>query len=480
MYRYNIELKLQLVREKMNKVFSLFLIAVAYLSPGCAIALPNCTENRVQDNCKTSFKSFSGKLYRGEIRNGIFKGKRPILGHIMEGRFKNGQPVGTIYFKILNIEMWIDTVGGWSFKKGKIKRRDYTYSGELALFNNVPTPHGKGKLIGPKFSYVGQIKAGKADGVGKNTFKDGSTYHGEFRNDKRHGQGVFTDADGSKKEGFWEKNNFKVAQKTRFSTKSSAQKASSLKSFFINLPKKQRKNLQILLKDSNYYSSSIDGLYGPGTERALKSYNNKRLIGNDLSLGTNIEKLFNTILKTEKSIKPIRETKTTTNTALKAENPSTLEDERYLKAIHVSDDLNKHKMAMISAARKLVDENICSFNDVEEYGGWVKSGQRKGKYFMDCGGTRHWLDPTKSAGIVKSTRHVSESTARDACYDYVIKKIPGANIQVFNNSFTKHIVGSVTFVTGFKVKNAFNKTIKYDAYCLIQSDMSMEVDIQTQ
>ena len=134
---------------------------------------------------------------------------------------------------------------------------------------------------------------------------------------------------------------------------------------------------------------------------------------------------------------------------------------------------------MISAAKKLVNEKTCSFNEIKEYGGWVKSGVRKGKYFMDCGGTRHWLDPTKSTEALKSANHVSENTARNACFDYVLKKIPDAKIQPFNNNFTKHIVGSVTYTLGFKVKNAFNQTIKYYAYCLI-NEGSIEVNISPQ
>ena len=42
---------------------------------------------------------------------------------------------------------------------------------------------------------------------------------------------------------------------------------------FVNLNKEQRITIQSKLAELSLYKSSIDGLYGPGTAAALKSYN---------------------------------------------------------------------------------------------------------------------------------------------------------------------------------------------------------------
>jgi peptidoglycan hydrolase-like protein with peptidoglycan-binding domain len=44
------------------------------------------------------------------------------------------------------------------------------------------------------------------------------------------------------------------------------------KSDFLQLSVQQRKQLQYALKELGYYTSSIDGLYGPNTQRAVRAY----------------------------------------------------------------------------------------------------------------------------------------------------------------------------------------------------------------
>ena len=50
-----------------------------------------------------------------------------------------------------------------------------------------------------------------------------------------------------------------------------------------------RKLIQSTLKSKGYYNSSIDGLYGPGTEGALKAYNQAYLKGSDLGNQENVK-----------------------------------------------------------------------------------------------------------------------------------------------------------------------------------------------
>ena len=65
-------------------------------------------------------------------------------------------------------------------------------------------------------SYEGEAKKGKAHGVGKFTFSDGSTYEGKFKKNKFHGKGEYTTKSGEVFKGKWRRNRFyqKVNKKT--------------------------------------------------------------------------------------------------------------------------------------------------------------------------------------------------------------------------------------------------------------------------
>ena len=66
-------------------------------------------------------------------------------------------------------------------------------------------------------SYEGEVKKGKARGVGKFTFSDGGTYEGKFKRNKFHGKGKYTDVNGKIFEGKWRYGKFrnKLDKKTR-------------------------------------------------------------------------------------------------------------------------------------------------------------------------------------------------------------------------------------------------------------------------
>ena len=70
-----------------------------------------------------------------------------------------------------------------------------------------------------------------------------------------------------------------------------------LRAAFKDLSEYQRKNAQKILTMYGFYNSKIDGLYGKGTEKALKGYNKKFLNNSDLSKDPNIAKLLNTIFE---------------------------------------------------------------------------------------------------------------------------------------------------------------------------------------
>ena len=66
-------------------------------------------------------------------------------------------------------------------------------------------------------TYEGEVKKGKAHGVGIFTFSDGSTYEGKVKNNKIHGKGKYTDAQGKVYEGKFKYGSFKtkIDNKTR-------------------------------------------------------------------------------------------------------------------------------------------------------------------------------------------------------------------------------------------------------------------------
>ena len=66
-------------------------------------------------------------------------------------------------------------------------------------------------------TYEGEVKKGKAHGVGIFTFSDGSTYEGKVKNNKIHGKGKYIDAQGKVYEGKFSYGSFKtkIDNKTR-------------------------------------------------------------------------------------------------------------------------------------------------------------------------------------------------------------------------------------------------------------------------
>ena len=52
-------------------------------------------------------------------------------------------------------------------------------------------------------SYVGVFKDGERNGQGTYTYSDGDKYEGEWKDGKYHGQGTYTFKDGSKYVGEW-------------------------------------------------------------------------------------------------------------------------------------------------------------------------------------------------------------------------------------------------------------------------------------
>ena len=73
-------------------------------------------------------------------------------------------------------------------------------------------------------TYEGEVKKGKAHGEGVITFSDGTIYQGKFKKNKPHGLGVYTDVRENTYEGKWRHGKFKskIDKKTRKIIKLSA------------------------------------------------------------------------------------------------------------------------------------------------------------------------------------------------------------------------------------------------------------------
>lgn len=75
--------------------------------------------------------------------------------------------------------------------------------------------------------------------------------------------------------------------------------SSPLRTGFVRLPEEKRKLIQSELKVLRLYSSTVDGLYGKGTENALRRYNSQYAGNADLTSKSNVATLYADILKSQ-------------------------------------------------------------------------------------------------------------------------------------------------------------------------------------
>ena len=118
---------------------------------------------------------------------------------------------------------------------------------------------------------------------------------------------------------------------------------------------------------------------------------------------------------------------------------------------------------MAKAALQLIQTGKCSKQQIkDDNGGWWKSGERKGQYFMDCGRQRVWFNP-KSKSAIYEDKAVSENRASQMCQDAIRKEaLTSPNFHYFDTSYTVHHPRkAVTYIQGFDVKNAFGAKLKY-------------------
>jgi len=96
------------------------------------------------------------------------------------------------------------------------------------------------------------------------TFANGNKYVGELRNDKSHGQGTYTFADGRIKEGIWKDDKFQYAQKVTPTV--TARKSPSPTR--LELARRTQEALQVL----GLYSGKLDGIIGVKTRSGIQRW----------------------------------------------------------------------------------------------------------------------------------------------------------------------------------------------------------------
>ena len=69
------------------------------------------------------------------------------------------------------------------------------------IFSILTSTVNAESLTFPAATYEGEVKKGKAHGVGIFTFADGSTYEGKVSKNRIHGKGIYTDSQGKVYEG---------------------------------------------------------------------------------------------------------------------------------------------------------------------------------------------------------------------------------------------------------------------------------------
>ena len=134
--------------------------------------------------------------------------------------------------------------------------------------------------------YFGERKKdGTVTGYGLRIFNDKSRYIGEFSTSYRHGQGTLFNKYGKKiSEGIWKVGKLQNAKKGH----------PNLKNYFERRPISDRKQIQSTLKALGLYFGSIDGIWGPNTQKAILAYADSKMLS-----VSNASMLFEIILTPE-------------------------------------------------------------------------------------------------------------------------------------------------------------------------------------
>lgn len=243
--------------------------------------------------------------------------------------------------------------------------KNYTFSSEQeALVDNWNNCYGQ-EIWEDGGGYEGGYKNGKWHGVGYFFEPKSRTCPYKMYNIGEYVMGVFvkgiefssTEEDcGGIYDGTFE-GEFRLglyrekSMKTPYSAKSfsvSEYYFSPIRAAFGNLSLDEKKKIQENLKELNYYNSSIDGLYGTNTKKALEIFNKEKLESLDLKKKDNVKTLLSALIEisiTEQTVEPKIETaekQKLTEKKKEVNNQETISN----KQVVVSKDKAKEELSM--------------------------------------------------------------------------------------------------------------------------------------
>ncbi len=204
-------------------------------------------------------------------------------------------------------------------------------------------------------TYIGNFINGRKTGSGIFIYTNGVKYVGEWRNEIAHGEGIYYFPDGKILEGIFWNGGFQYSQKTRFSNNRFV-----LRMMFVGLLWEKRKQLQSNLKDLGFYKSSVDSLYGKGTEGALTAYNKQNLNGADLNKYENVENLINAVLGLKPAPKAVPDSKSDDTYKVASGSGFYVSDQGHIITNHhVIDgcrDMKVHSKGNVLETKKIADD----------------------------------------------------------------------------------------------------------------------------
>lgn len=159
-------------------------------------------------------------------------------------------------------------------------------------------------------------------------------------------------------------------------------------------------------------------------------------------------------------------------------NSNINKNSRLYKVMMKSDDANRYADRMYQTANDAIRKGLCTIEDIEYYGGFVRSTSKKGKYFMDCQDftQRIWFDSNSKSNTAKQVRQVSVGDASVACTRAIENKF-GKVRHAWFPEITQHPLNGNTTVMSSFTRKVMGQKFKYWSRCLVTSSGTVELNV---